>query len=82
MQALTSAKAGVAVKAIELDKGNLLVRLPNPDLQIKAADALRQSLGSDYVVALNLASTVPDWLRRSAPSRCCSASTCRAACTS
>ncbi|MGH8076365.1 MAG: protein translocase subunit SecD [Lysobacter sp.] len=55
-------KAGVAVKAIELDKGNLLVRLPNPDLQVKAADTLRQGLGSDYVVALNLASTLPNWL--------------------
>ncbi|HEY0501938.1 MAG TPA: protein translocase subunit SecD [Lysobacter sp.] len=58
------ATAKVATKAIEIDtkKGNLLVRLSNPDLQTKAADALRPELGSDYIVALNLASTVPDWL--------------------
>ena len=56
------AKAGVTAKAVELDKDNLLVRLPSPDLQVKAADALRQDLGADYVVALNLASNLPGWL--------------------
>ena len=58
------AKAGVSPKAVEFDNGNLLVRLNNPDQQIKANDALRAQLGSDYVVALNLASTVPNWLER------------------
>ena len=57
-------QAGVAPKAVEIDRGNLLVRLNGPDEQVKAADALRQPLGSDYVVALNLASTVPDWLEK------------------
>ena len=55
-------KAGVAAKAVEIEDDNLLVRLPDPDAQVRAADALRPELGSDYVVALNLASTVPDWL--------------------
>ena len=42
-------KAGVAAKQVELDgkKNNLLVRLPNPDLQVKAAEVLRPELGSD-----------------------------------
>ncbi len=57
------AAAGVTVKAVELDDDNLLVRLPNADMQGQAADALRPTLDSDYVVALNLASTVPDWLQ-------------------
>lgn len=59
-------KAGVTPRAVEVDakQGNLLVRLNNADQQVKAADALRQTLGSDYVVALNLASTVPNWLER------------------
>jgi len=56
------AKAGVAPKEMEIAKGNLLVRFNNPDQQVKAADALREPLGSQYVVALNLASTAPDWL--------------------
>ena len=56
------AKAGVVAKGVELDKGNLLVRLTNADRQVEAADTLRASLGSGYVVALNLASTLPSWL--------------------
>lgn len=56
-------KAGIAARSIEISKdGNLLVRLPTPDAQVKAADLLRPELGSGYVVALNLASTVPGWL--------------------
>ena len=54
--------AGVPVKSVELGGDNVLVRLPSPDAQTKASDALEQVLGSDYVSALNLASTVPDWL--------------------
>ncbi len=55
--------AGIASKVIELQKdGNLLVRLGNVDAQGKAADVLRPTLGNGYVVALNLASTVPSWL--------------------
>ncbi len=55
-------QAGVQPKQIEVDDGTLLVRLPGLDAQTKANDALRQALGEDYLVALNLASTVPDWL--------------------
>ena len=56
-------KAGVTPKSVEIEKGgNLLVRARTPDAQTKAADALNAELGSGYVVALNLASTVPDWL--------------------
>ncbi|QSX75232.1 protein translocase subunit SecD [Lysobacter arenosi] len=57
-------QGGVSPKSVELDNGNLLVRLNNPDQQIKANDVLREKLGSNYVVALNLASTVPNWLEK------------------
>src|SRR5688572_30904371 len=58
-------QAGIAPKDTELTKdGNLLVRLADPNVQLKAADTIREALGGDYVVALNLASTVPDWLSR------------------
>src|SRR3546814_13262188 len=40
----------------------MLVRLPGLDEQTRAADTLRPVLGENYVVALNLASTVPPWL--------------------
>src|SRR6476659_9891222 len=45
------AKAGVPEKGSEIKNGSLLVRFSNPDLQVKAADALRHPLGNDYVVA-------------------------------
>ncbi|MGX5731998.1 protein translocase subunit SecD [Pseudoxanthomonas beigongshangi] len=58
-------EAGVATKALDDQDGkSLIVRLPGLDAQTKANDVLRGALGENYVVALNLASTVPDWLSR------------------
>ncbi|HRO63766.1 protein translocase subunit SecD [Thermomonas sp.] len=55
--------ANLTPKEIEVQKdGNLLVRMASADDQTRAAGALRELAGSDYVVALNLASTVPDWM--------------------
>jgi preprotein translocase subunit SecD len=54
--------AGAQPKAVEGDDQSLLVRLPDLDMQTRASDALREELGDDYVVALNLAPTVPGWL--------------------
>jgi preprotein translocase subunit SecD len=54
-------KAGIAAKAVELEKdGELLVRLNDVNAQTKANDVLNAALGEHYVIALNLASTVPD----------------------
>ncbi len=42
----------------------LLARFPNTDAQFAGSDALKTELGdNNYTVALNLASTVPSWLR-------------------
>lgn len=51
-------------KAIEIseDGSRLLVRLLTADEQLPAQQKLRDALGDDYTVALNLASTVPAWL--------------------
>ncbi|MEN1943937.1 protein translocase subunit SecD [Luteimonas sp. MJ293] len=59
-------EAGIALKSIDVDieGGNLMVRLPDLDSQTLASDLLRESLGENYTVTLNLASTVPDWLSR------------------
>jgi preprotein translocase subunit SecD len=40
-----------------------LLRLDNPEQQLRAQEVLRKDLGDDYVVALNLAQTTPQWLR-------------------
>jgi preprotein translocase subunit SecD len=50
-------------KALELEDERLLVRFTDPEEQLKAADILRDRLGRDYVVALNLASAEPALLR-------------------
>ncbi len=61
----TLKSAGVTAKEVDTGDGkSMLVRLPSLDAQTKANDALRGALGENYVVALNLASTVPDWLGR------------------
>ena len=55
---------GVAYVSSELGAdGNLLVRTANDDIQTRAAQVIRDEVGSGYVVALNQASTVPAWLR-------------------
>ena len=57
-------KAAVPFTSSEIGKdGNLLVRMSNDDAQAKASDVIREALGSGYVVALNQASTVPQWLQ-------------------
>ncbi|MBU3846561.1 MAG: protein translocase subunit SecD [Candidatus Acinetobacter avistercoris] len=45
-------------------KNAALLRLSSSEEQLKAKDSLRQGLGDDYVVALNLAPTTPDWLQK------------------
>ncbi|MDH0302774.1 MULTISPECIES: protein translocase subunit SecD [unclassified Pseudomonas] len=58
------ADAGIAVKGSSLgEKGSALVRLTNQEAQLPAKDVARKTLGDDYVVALNLAQTTPQWLR-------------------
>lgn len=42
---------------------DLLVRFANTDTQLKASDVIKNALGNDYTVALNLASRTPEWLR-------------------
>nr|MBP7622658.1 protein translocase subunit SecD [Xanthomonadales bacterium] len=55
-------RAKIAFKSIELSDKRLLVRLVDGETQLRASEMLRTSLGENYSVALNLASTVPGWL--------------------
>lgn len=56
--------AGIAVKADSLSKKGGLIRLVKQDDQLPAKEVVRRTLGDDYVVALNLAQTTPEWLRK------------------
>jgi preprotein translocase subunit SecD len=54
--------AGVAYYGATLDPTGVKVRLADEDTQIKAKDALQAKLGENYIVALNLTSSSPQWL--------------------
>ena len=58
----TLKEAGIAVKAAEGDEKTQLIRLQQADQQQLARSLIKDALGDDYVVALNLAPTTPDWL--------------------
>ncbi len=58
-------KGGVATVGVELEEdGNLLVRTGSDEAQAKAAQLMRETLGSGFVVALNQATTVPRWMEK------------------
>lgn len=58
-------EAGIEVKGLSVaDQGKAgLLRLVKKEDQLPAKDIVRKALGEDFVVALNLAQTTPDWLR-------------------
>ncbi|MCB5191312.1 protein translocase subunit SecD [Methylobacillus arboreus] len=53
----------IPFEALFLDATGVKVRFPNTDIQLQAKDALQARLGKDYVIALNLLSRSPEWLR-------------------
>jgi preprotein translocase subunit SecD len=61
LQALQQRK--IEFQSVEIKDERLLALFPNTDSQLAASGALRTDLGDKYTVALNLASTVPQWLR-------------------
>jgi preprotein translocase subunit SecD len=54
--------AGLQPEAVALDATSVKARFKDTDSQLKAKDVLQQTLGEDYVVALNLLSRSPEWL--------------------
>ncbi|MEZ5460717.1 protein translocase subunit SecD [Dokdonella sp.] len=61
LQALQERK--IEFERVDINDDRLLALFPNTDSQLSAASALRTDLGDNYTVALNLASTVPEWMR-------------------
>lgn len=53
---------GIDVKRAELTNGQILIRLNDADSQLRARELLGVALGTDYVVAMNLAADTPEWL--------------------
>jgi preprotein translocase subunit SecD len=66
IQGLVEAKLGdqhIPVKAVESTDQQLLFRFNNTEDQLAAADVIKEALGPQYVVALNLAPSTPGWLQ-------------------
>jgi preprotein translocase subunit SecD len=64
----TLAQAGIPYTGALLDAGSVRVRFADTDTQLKAKDTIDKALNTDaqnpgYVVALNLLSSSPHWLR-------------------
>jgi preprotein translocase subunit SecD len=55
-------EAGIAHRGAGVDATGVKVRFADPDTQLKAKDVLQRRLGEDYIVALNLLSSSPEWL--------------------
>jgi len=51
-----------AYKEVQLSNNRILVRLKSADNQLQAKDAVKEALGDNYIVALNLAPATPAWL--------------------
>ena len=52
----------IAYDGATLDPTGVKVRLADTDTQLRAKDVLQKRLGQDYIVALNLLSSSPQWL--------------------
>ena len=59
----TLSNSGIPVKSSDLVESKALVRFDDENIQLQAADKLTSSLGKQYLVALNLAPSTPEWLR-------------------
>jgi len=53
----------LVLKSAELSHGHVLARFDDTEAQLIAAETLKQTLGKQYLIALNLAPATPDWLR-------------------
>jgi preprotein translocase subunit SecD len=56
-------KAGIEQQGAFLDPTGVKVRFATEEIQLRAKDLLQREFGEDYVVALNLQSNVPGWMR-------------------
>ena len=54
--------AEITVKQAEVKPGQLLIRFNDTESQLKAVDYVKSELGTNYLVALNLAPATPGWL--------------------
>ncbi|SFX29965.1 protein translocase subunit SecD [Marinospirillum alkaliphilum] len=54
--------AGIEVLQASLENNSVLIRLHESEQQLAAREVIQQTLGDNFVVALNQAPTTPEWL--------------------
>ncbi|AXS81714.1 protein translocase subunit SecD [Marinobacter sp. Arc7-DN-1] len=54
---------GIEVKSSTLQDRDALIRLTSSDDQLRARPLVQAALSNEYLVALNMAASTPDWLR-------------------
>jgi len=55
-------KAGIAYRDVEFSEKNGMLRFNSGEEQLAAKSIVQSAVGDEYLVALNLASTTPEWL--------------------
>ncbi len=55
---------GLTPKSVELNGEQALLRFNDTEVQLEAAEVLKNELGRDYTTALNLAAATPAWLQK------------------
>jgi len=55
-------KAGIAYRDVEFSEKNGMLRFNSGEEQLAAKSVVQSAVGDEYLVALNLASTTPEWL--------------------
>lgn len=58
------ADAKLSADGVFLDGNSIKARFKDTDAQLKARDVLQHAMGGQYIVALNLLSSTPEWLTR------------------
>ena len=56
-------EAGIEYKGTEITPDHLTIHFKNEEVQLQAQSVVKESLGRNFVVALNLAPATPTWLR-------------------
>lgn len=56
-------EAGITIKGIDREERSALIRVNSSDDQLQARPIVQQALGDEFLVALNMAESTPDWLQ-------------------
>lgn len=56
-------KSGITVKGVDRQERSAIIRVNSSDDQLRARPQVQEALGEEFLVALNMAASTPDWLQ-------------------